>query len=184
MVKKQTFDTRQTFTLFHELGHLILDHDSSIDDEADFYSNFGNEAAANRFAGAVLVPDHFLEQVNMNAKLGDPRGYKDWLADPRRRWGVSTEVILRRLTDTGRLPREDYEGYRRLNKNRPSQKRAGRGNRGYRYREPMHIFGDGYVRTVFDALSAHKITTTRATSYLDNLKVKDLHRLEGHYAGI
>jgi len=184
MVKKQMFDTRQTFTLFHELGHLILNHDSSIDDEVDFYSNSVSEVNANKFAGALLVPDHFLEQVNLNAKPDDPSEYEDWLSDLRKRWGVSAEVILRRLLNTGRLQSGEYEAYRRWNLNRPQPKPAQKGNRGYRYREPMTIFGDGYVRTVFDALSAHQITLTRATSYLDNVKVNDLHRLEGDYAGV
>lgn len=184
MVKKQAFDTRQTFTLFHELAHLILDHDSSIDDESDFYSHSANEVAANRFAGALLVPDQFLEQVNLNKKPNDPAGYEDWLSNLRKKWGVSTEVILRRLMDTGKLPRRDYEGYREWNPKRPPLETSTNGSRAYRYREPMHIFGDGYVRAVFDALSAHQITITRATSYLDNVKVKDLHKLEGYYAGV
>jgi len=33
VVKKQDWDTRQTFTLMHELGHLLLHKTSSIDDE-------------------------------------------------------------------------------------------------------------------------------------------------------
>ncbi len=36
------------------------------------------------------------------------------------------------------------------------------------------MFGDAYVRTILDALSANHITLNKASSYLDNLKIKDL----------
>ena len=58
------------------------------------------------------------------------------------------------------------------------------GSRQYRNREPKHIFGDGYVRTVLDALNSRRISLAKASSYLDNLTIRDLHQLERHYAGI
>ena len=54
----------------------------------------------------------------------------------------------------------------------------------YRYREPKHVFGDTFVRTVLDALNARHITLAKASSYLDSLKIKDLHQLENFYAGL
>ena len=51
-------------------------------------------------------------------------------------------------------------------------------NRSYRYREPIHIFGDTFVRTVFEALQAKEITLARASGYLDNLRIQDVHELE------
>lgn len=44
VVKKQYWDTRQTFTLMHELGHLLLHKTSSIDDEHDLQSHRGMSA--------------------------------------------------------------------------------------------------------------------------------------------
>jgi hypothetical protein len=58
------------------------------------------------------------------------------------------------------------------------------GSRKYRHREPKHVFGDTFVRTVLDALNARHITLAKASSYLDSLKIKDLHQLERYYAGI
>jgi hypothetical protein len=37
---------------------------------------------------------------------------------------------------------------------------------------------------VLDALSGRYITLTKASSYLDGLKINDLHQLERHYAGL
>ena len=49
----------------------------------------------------------------------------------------------------------------------------------YRNREPKHIFGDGYVRTVLDALNSRRITLAKASTYLDNLKISDLQSWNG-----
>ena len=47
VVKKQ-WESRQTFALMHELGHLLLHKANSIDDEHDFESHQGREREANR----------------------------------------------------------------------------------------------------------------------------------------
>ena len=42
----------------------------------------------------------------------------------------------------------------------------------------MHMFGDAYVRTVLDAIHAGEITLTKASNYLDSIKVTAIHELE------
>lgn len=182
VVKKLDWESRQTFTLMHELGHILLHKVSSIDDEGDLHSSEGDEQTANRFAGHVLVPDAFLRLIDDAARPHDISGFDTWLEQHRRAWGVSGEVILRRLTDAGRLTREMYEAYRRWRSlTAPPQEDDG-GNRAFRHREPRHIFGDTYVRTVLSAVNTRTITLAKASSYLDRLKIKDLHQLEKYYA--
>ena len=183
VVKKLDWESRQSFTMMHELGHLILQRASSIDDEHDLQSHDGDERDANAFAGFVLVPDFLLENVSDSNRPSDVSLYDDWLAEKRREWGVSTEVILRRLMDANRLSRNLYSDYRAWRSQVVSQPGDG-GSRAYRHREPKHVFGDTFVRTVLDALSARQITLAKASNYLDNLKVKDLRLLERHYAGV
>lgn len=183
MVKKQATDTQQTFTLMHELGHLLLHKISSIDDESDIYSHEGLEREANAFAGHLLVPDTFLAGIRDDLRPRNIEEFDEWLEPQRRAWGVSGEVILRRLMDSGRLTRDDYTAYRQWRQKLVLPIKEG-GSREYRSREPKHIFGDGYVRTVLDALSSRHITLSKASNYLDNLKIKDLHDLEKYYAGI
>ena len=183
VVKKLDWESRQTFTMMHELGHLILQRASSIDDEHDLQSHEGYERDANAFAGYVLVPDFLLEIVSDSLRPSHVSGYDDWLAEYRREWGVSTEVILRRLMEANRLSRNSYADYRSWRSQVVIQPGDG-GSRAYRHREPKHVFGDTFVRTVLDALSARHITLAKASNYLDNLKVKDLRLLEQHYAGV
>jgi Zn-dependent peptidase ImmA (M78 family)/plasmid maintenance system antidote protein VapI len=186
VVKKQRWPARQTFTLMHELGHLLLHRTSSIDDEADLASHQGREREANAFAGNVLVPNEYLRLIQDGDRPADVAMFDEWLAVPRRAWGVSGEVILRRLHDSGRLPVGVYAAYRQWTQQQDSlfQDDDGGGNRQYRHREPKHIFGDVFVRTVLGAMNARQITLTKASSYLDGLKIKDLHQLDRHYAGI
>ncbi|QYD70760.1 ImmA/IrrE family metallo-endopeptidase [Paraburkholderia edwinii] len=183
VVKKQDWESRQSFTLMHELGHIILHRDSSIDDEQDMSSYQGQEREANAFAGHLLVPDWLLAQVDDGIRPAEASEYDRWLAPWRRSWGVSGEVILRRLLDDGRLPRRQYEAYRQWSKTQRVEQDDG-GSRLYRHREPKHIFGEYFVRAVLDSLSARNISLARASSYLDGLKINDLHKLERFYAGI
>ena len=185
VVKKQEFEPIQSFTLMHELGHLLLHRSSSIDDFNDMQSHAGAERDANAFAGLVLVPDEFLEYINDATRPDDVSHYDEWLRPFRKIWAVSGEVILRRLLDSGRLPRQDYLNYRAWRALPVAAiVEAGRGARIYRHREPKHIFGDRFVRTILDALSSQRITLAKASSYLDGLKVSDVHELERHYAGV
>jgi Zn-dependent peptidase ImmA (M78 family) len=183
VIKKQPWESRQSFTLMHELGHLLLHKASSIDDEHDLQSHQGWERDANAFAGHLLVPDAFLASIRDSERPEEVSQYDEWLARPRNAWGVSSEVILRRLLDSGRLPQSQYVDYRQWRTQSGIPQMDG-GSRKYRHREPKHVFGDTFVRTVLDALNARHITLAKASSYLDSLKIKDLHQLERYYAGI
>ena len=90
---------------------------------------------------------------------------------------------MRRLLDAGRLSQSHYAAYRQWRAESVVAPKDG-GSRMYRHREPKHVFGDTYVRTVLNALNAHHITLAKASSYLDSLKIKHLHQLERYYAGL
>lgn len=181
VVKKQAWDTQQAFTLMHELGHLLMHKSSSIDDEQDLQSHEGMESEANAFAGNILVPPAFLALISDNERPRDVSQFDAWLDVYRRRWGVSGEVILRRLLDSNRLDRATYNAYRRWRSDLQVSEGDG-GNRMYRHREPGHIFGEPFVRTVLDSLSNKKITLTKASKYLDGINLKDIHQLKEFYA--
>ncbi len=183
VVKKQDAEARQTFTLMHELGHVLLHRRSSVDDEADLVSGQGMEHEANQFAAHLLVPNDFLATLPDAERPPELARLDEWLMPQRRAWGVSADVILLRLVGAGRLPQAIYDSYRAW-KQQQSEPESEGGSRAYRYREPLHVFGDRFVRTVLSALGARQITLNKASDYLDGLKVGDLHKLERFYAGV
>lgn len=182
-IRKQAFKPRQAFTLMHELGHLLLHRNSFIDEEADLYGRRGREREANAFAGHLLVPDQAIALIDDDARPSDVAEYGGWLKKANRKLGVSSEVILRRLLEAGRLNRESYQAYREYIASLPPAERKPGGNRG-RDREPLHMFGDRYVRSVLGAVQARHISLSKASGYLDNLKIPDVHKLEKHIAGL
>lgn len=183
LVRKRPAEAQQTFTLFHELSHLLLFQSSSIDDEKDMFAAHGRERRANDLAGRILVPDKLLGLVDDAARPHDAWHYPAWVSAVKQMTGTSTEVVLRRLLDAGRLAQEDYQAYRQWARGRPQRQDEG-GSRVYRHREPRHIFGDQFVRTVLEAKNAQRITLARAARYLDGLKLKDMRLLEQFYAHV
>ncbi len=183
LVKKHSNEGRQLFTLAHELGHLVLHRSSFIDEEGDFYKRQGREREANVFAGHLLVPDVLLAKIDDSQRPDDAASLYEWLRPWVNRWGVSAEMILLRLLEAKRVTQDVYDAYRQWRAGIPLPDDDG-GNRQYRHREPLHLFGERYVRTVLDSYHGNRISLNKASGFLDNLKIDDVHKLEEHVAGI
>ncbi len=179
VVKKLESESRMLFTLAHELAHLVLHKTSWIDYEAEFHSDSKDEVEANAFAAMLLVPDDELNQISIDSKPKLVEQYREWLKPITRRLGVSTEVVLRRLVDRRSIAKGDYVAYRQWLTTLPQVGGIG-GSRGYRHREPAHIFGHQFVKTVFDALGEKRVTMTKASKYLDGLRLSDMHKLRDY----
>lgn len=184
VVRKQKAESMQSFTLMHELGHILLHRTSSVDDDADLRATRGMEREANRFAAHLLVPDSYLAKLLATDRPDDNAELDEWLKPFRSAWGVSADVILLRLVDERRMQKSAYESYCGWRDGQYEAEEEQGGSRAYRYREPRHVFGDRYVRAVLNALDAQQITLNKASDYLDGLKVRDLHKLEQFYAGV
>ncbi len=179
VIKKQESTRPQVFTLMHELGHLLLHRRGYVDEKNDLYSNQGREKVANEFAGNVLVPDTILSDIDMSLfPFEEVSGFSTFLKDYCRRWSVSTEVVLRRLLNEGQLPLEKYEKYRAYRQDLPAPTQTKGGNRKNRYNEPTKMFGKPFVSAVLAAYNEERITLSKASTYLDNLKIPDIHKLE------
>lgn len=182
VVRKESVEARQTFTLAHELGHLLLFRESTIDSVESLNSHARKERLANEFAGHFLIPQESLNQIDASSLSDEPEVLESQLQDFRRLWGVSTDTILIRLIASNRLEQAVYDDFKEWRGSRPAEQSAG-GSREWRHREPKHILGDTYVRAVLQALDTNKLTLVKASKYLDDLKLTDIKRLERYYAG-
>ncbi|MDC9714656.1 MAG: ImmA/IrrE family metallo-endopeptidase [Gammaproteobacteria bacterium] len=183
VIKKQTSLGAQTFTLMHELAHLLLHRESAIDNGEDFCNYQGKEKEANEFAGNLLIPDGFLTQIDIEQVLKlQAQEYNSFFEKYRKLWSVSNTAILVRLLINEKISQEHYQNYVNYQeeqlKREANQVGSGSIPRIYRHREPMNIFGKPFVYTVFDSLHNKKITLAKASTYLDNLKISDVRQLE------
>jgi len=67
---------RQRFTIAHELGHYVLGHGDKFRDPLRNFSTSNydpNEVAANRFAGAILMPEIAVEYWVISQGITDLR---------------------------------------------------------------------------------------------------------------
>lgn len=97
----------RTFTLLHECVHVLLDQSSICDIDEGLLRPAAEqriEVFCNAVAGAALVP--FDELLAESLVRTHPPRSRDWsgeeLGSLSRRFGVSEEVILRRLLTAGR----------------------------------------------------------------------------------
>jgi len=183
IVKKQKSKGAQAFTLIHELAHLLLHKESTIDNDEDFYSYRGSEKEANTFAGNVLIPDDLLSQIDTKELLKlEVSEYDSFLGDYKKLWCVSGRAILVRLLINKKISQAHYQNYvsfkDTIHAREANRVTTTRIPRTYRHREPVNVFGKPFVYAVFDSLHTKKITLSKASTYLDNLKISDVRRLE------
>ena len=108
---------------------------------------------------------------------GDVQEYDGNLKDFVNQWSVSTEVILIRMLKEEMIQQAHYDGYKSWRKSIIPRTTSG-GSRKYRHREPIKMFGANFVSTVLNAYHEKRITLAKASNYLDNLKIADIHQLE------
>ncbi len=87
--------TRQRFTIAHELGHFLLNHDlhPRLIDE-NFDKPINKEVEANEFAAELLMPQDFLK------KDIEEKRVKLTIPDLAKRYGVSEQAMSVRLLRT------------------------------------------------------------------------------------
>lgn len=88
VVKSSTWSERKRFTLAHELGHMVMEPNNSVDEEK----------AAHRFAGAFLMPADVLR-----AEIGAHRSSISIgeLVAIKKRFGVSVQALTYRCRELG-----------------------------------------------------------------------------------
>ena len=110
--------TRQHFTIAHELGHFLLhDQEEQLHVDHEFrvrrvpvrlrndVSSQGTdetEREANYFAASLLMPEKFLEKDLKDEEYGDLFD-EDFLYNLARKYGVSTQALVNRLKNLGYL---------------------------------------------------------------------------------
>jgi|LSQX01.2.fsa_nt_gb Zn-dependent peptidase ImmA (M78 family)/transcriptional regulator with XRE-family HTH domain len=172
--------SRQIFTLFHELYHLLY-KTSGIDlfkdpQDASYRTKSDKiiENYCNRFASEFLVPSGDFE-FNIHGKF-----FSETLVEKlASTYCVSREVILRKFFDRDYINQEEYSSIReeylndyfRFVKN--NSDRSGSGNY---YNTQMSYLGKRYLRLSFVNYYQKKISITQLSKYL-NMKIPSLKKI-------
>lgn len=168
-------DSRQVFTLFHELGHLLY-HSGGIDFRSreavrSFRGYHRNvEVSCNRFASEILVPPEVLASF-------EPEISEEHFNEIALYFSVSREVILRDYLERGLVDADYYEKMAAKWARQAKGKReeaSGGGN--YYYNQKAYL-GERYINLVYGKYYQSKITAEAVAEYL-NVKVRNLPTFE------
>ncbi|NLI91948.1 MAG: ImmA/IrrE family metallo-endopeptidase [Peptococcaceae bacterium] len=173
--------SRQIFTLFHEIYHLIIKTSGVdlLDDRGIFLShNFDSskERLCNSFAGAFLVPDDDFTKVASGKKLTD-----NFVQDLSNLYGVSMEVIWRKCLDRNWIS-DDYYNSKRDEINQEYfryteiEKQKKKDSRGDCYNTQASYKGQHYMELAFSKYYSKKISLLQLADYM-NMKISSLQGL-------
>lgn len=177
--------TRQIFTLFHELTHLLF-RTGGVDKENDAFvrqmrgDNRIIEVLCNRFAGEFLVPKKDFDKIISRVPINDKRMEK--LAN---RYKVSREVILRKCLDRGLIDKTYYKHKSELwikEARERAVERAAKRKGGDHYRNVATYLGGSYLNLVFKSYYRKRFTTDQLAEYL-GVKVASIPGVEMAYSG-
>lgn len=171
-VNNTTAKTRQIFTLFHELAHLLF-HTSGIDTKHDGFiaqltgNNQRIEVICNRMAACLLVPEDTFDDVF----AGRPPT-EETAVELAQLFSVSREFVFRKFLDRGLIEPSEYdEAARRW----AQEKKSGSG--GNHYNTKIAYLGTEYINLAFQRFYQNQIDYDQLADILDT-KPKNLARLE------
>lgn len=174
-VNNSSTKTRQIFTLFHELGHLLF-HTSGIDVADESYIErlphelYQIEVLCNKLAGEFLLPDNEFERQMANKP--PTRDNAAWLANLYR---VSRELVYRKMLDRRWISAKEYKAAAKAWAAQAKPKSGG----DYYYNQIAYL-GRRYVDLAFKGYYQRRFDEGQLSDYL-NIKPKNLSAFEVKY---
>jgi Zn-dependent peptidase ImmA (M78 family) len=178
-VNNSSAKSRQIFTLFHELGHLLF-HTSGIDIQDDPYLNHLSgtekkiEIICNELAARALVPDAVFDELLKGHRIG--REAASLLANY---FSVSREVIYRKFLDRDLIDTEEYGA---AVKDWAAQMKQLEGDSGNYYNSHRAYLGQRYIDLAFTRYYQQRIDRGQLAEFL-NLKPKNLPTFAAKFGG-
>jgi Zn-dependent peptidase ImmA (M78 family) len=176
-VNNSSAKTRQIFTLFHELAHLLF-RTSGIDTIHDeFIPKLANDARrveilSNRFAAEFLLPEDAFEA----AMRGEPHT-EAAVERVAALFHVSREFVFRRFLDREWIDQRTYD---EASKRWAEQRHTG-GPGGDYYWTKLAYLGRDYVALALTQYRQNRIDENQLAEYLDT-KPKNLAGIEDYFA--
>jgi len=184
-LNNSTTKTRQIFSVFHELAHILLQTNGITKSDTGYINQLKGEAKGieifcNQFAAEFLVPSDDFDQ-NLTGNIFDD----EFILDLAIRYKVSREVVLRKLLDRSLIGKEyyekkskdwikEYEDYR--------EQRKGESGGGDYYATQATYLGENYLKLAFGKYYQGKCSFEQLADYL-NMKSQNVTNLEQFLLG-
>ncbi|MGI8548501.1 MAG: ImmA/IrrE family metallo-endopeptidase [Gemmatimonadaceae bacterium] len=168
--------TRQIFTLFHELAHLLFGLSSITMDDPEFLSGFSPadrtvEVACNRFAAEFLVPSDAVPW-----RLFTADRLTEFVSETAARFRVSREVILRRLLDRGLVTPAVYTDHVHDWNREPAREGGGESGGNY-YATQASYLSRAFLGLAFGQYRAGRIGLADLSEHL-RMRARNVGKLE------
>lgn len=174
-LNNSTSKTRQIFSLFHELAHLLFHINGISKFDPSYISQLQQperriEQVCNAFAAELLMPS-----ADFDAQLDEYRRIDERVVERlASRYSVSREVVLRRLLDRGLISQDLYEEKAVEWAAQAEERETSGGNY---YATQATYLGERYLKLVLGKHYQGKLTLEQAAEYL-GVKTKNLAGLE------
>ncbi len=170
--------SRQIFTLFHELCHLLF-HAGGIDFiNSDLivytdkkYQNY--EVKCNEFAGEFLIPNDVFKQEYLSVDDSN-------IEKLAKKYLVSKEVVLRKFLNKSIIDQNIYSNKVNEWYEESLIQKSKKLSTGHYYNTQKVYLGENYINIVFSKYYQNKIQLDKVADYL-NVKVKNISTFE-HFA--
>lgn len=173
-LNNSTAKTRQIFTLFHELAHLLLKVNAISKFDESYVDQLPQkerriERFCNALAAEFLIPsDDFSQQIDSLRRIND-----ESIENLARRYRVSREAVLRRILDRGLVDATYYEA--KVKQWAAQSGDAGSG--GNYYATQATYLGESYLRLVFGKHYQGRLSLEQVADYL-GVRTKSVAGLE------
>lgn len=176
VVNNSTPFTRQTFTLFHELAHLLYGVSSITKDDPTFETRLTPadrriEVACNRFAAEFLLPSRAVPWDRFA-----PDRLAEFVGEVALRFHVSREVVLRRLLDRRLISNDVYVEMARSWNQEPARPGAGEGGGNY-YATQASYLSRAFVDLAFSQYRGGRLSLNDLAEHL-RMRARNVGKLE------
>ncbi len=182
LINNSNAQTRQLFTLFHELAHLIV-HESGVTKQDDSYIEKlqGHarqiEVFCNKLAAEFLVPTSDFRSTIKKY----PEHDEQVVSEIAWSYKVSREVVLRRMLDLGLVTKQRYEHdvkkwLDEYDAKVKADAESGKSGGNY-YATQASYLGEKYLSLAFSNYYRGKISVEQLADYL-NVSAKNIPGLE------
>ncbi|MDB9429810.1 ImmA/IrrE family metallo-endopeptidase [Microcystis aeruginosa CS-555/01A07] len=183
-INNSTEKSRQIFTIFHELAHILL-QTNGITKSDDRYINSLQgenkyiEIFCNKFAAEFLLPNHVFSEI-IRETIVNVNDNDKIISKISSDYKVSREVVLRKLLDNNFISQKEYtlkvnECYsEQVGKSQDKNKKSG----GNPYANQATYLGENYLKLVFNKYYQGQYDIERVADYLNIKKVAMVEQLE------